>query len=204
MFTGLKTKEKSNHIRSWRLSEGIFLKIGKSAEHSAVIEVDGTLKCTNATWHVLPQKLRDEGYMKLHPEDKFGFSKFKKLPTWKEFQRPTQNMPVSKLREFMSYSRGCQEVEVCLQLENNEIKRQSKDILLSKRTKSDVMLCSYEDLPKPDCLRRQCQMCGTKKLEEKYSAIIDKATDDDEMKWFKWGPINVQKNGKMKRIVSCH
>lgn len=54
------------------------------------------------------------------------------------------------------------------------------------------------------CLRRECQNCGVKCLQHYLKPLIDQCTCTDRMvSWHQWESIDIAKDDKTKRCVSC-
>ena len=91
----------------------------------------------------------------------------------------------------------------CCSSGDSELKSLSKTFPVSARRLSQITLCPYDKHPKQECLNRSCNECGTKLLENCYSAVTERAKLDDAMTWYKWGPMTLVTNGIPKRIIAC-
>jgi hypothetical protein len=67
---------------------------------------------------------------------------------------------------------------------------------------SALTLCQYEDKPKTDCLERVCETCSTNRIVDYFQDVKDESKDRDIV-WYHWGPMEVIKDSKVKKIVSC-
>ena len=72
---------------------------------------------------------------------------------------------------------------------------------ISKHELSSSTLCNG-DKPAAACLQRECRMCSTSKLNHLYKGILHQRKNTT-IAWYKWKYVTVEKDGVMKRCISC-
>ncbi len=80
-------------------------------------------------------------------------------------------------------------------------KCEDEQLPISKHELSGSTLCSG-DKPADACLQRQCRMCSSSKLNGLYKVIL-RQTKNIAIAWYKWMYVTVEKDGVMKRCISC-
>ena len=137
-------------------------------------------------------------FKKHNPTRKLGVTSFKKL-------KPVNVKKVSETSHKTCLCQACSNVALKAEVLKNVItgKDIPMQIMQSKKDTANITMCQYtSDYPKPACLERTCPDCGPHKLTEYYKDVIT-GRENNEIKWYRWAVIKVQKHGKEKRITSC-
>jgi hypothetical protein len=155
--------------------------------------------------HLMTMTLEDayKNFKSLYPDVKIGFTMYKKL-------KPEN---VRKISETNRKSCLCQiccnfalKVETLKKhvktVETPDNKEQLTKILLDKENISSATLCQFENTPKASCLERTCQTCSTQHLEEYFKDLTEESKNKN-ITWHSWGSIEINKENKVKRCVSC-
>jgi hypothetical protein len=152
--------------------------------------------------HVMTMTLEEAHklYKVRNPDHKIGLSSFSKL-------KPVN---VKKVSETSRRSCLCQVCcNMALKVEAlTTMKRAAKeqgmpgDIQIDKKSLSDVTFCSYQNQPSVKCVRRNCEKCGVELLR-KYLQPIDSMNKNSMITWYHWETIEIKKDDKVKRCVSC-
>ena len=144
-----------------------------------------------------------KNFKSVYPNVKIGFTMFKKL-------KPEN---VRKISETNRKSCLCQ---ICCNfalkvdalkkhiktIETPENKEQLSKIQIEKETIYSATVCEFENTPKAQCLERACQTCNTESLEEYFKELTYESKDKN-ISWYQWGSIEINKENKVKRCVSC-
>lgn len=136
-------------------------------------------------------------YKKMYSTHKIGFTKFRNL-------RPRQ---VKRIQETARKTCLCQ--KCCnTALKTDAVKKLvttknlSVQVVLSKQRLVDMTLCPYETkYPRKECIERVCQKCGPHQVTEMYYKEVYEL--DDPIQWYKWEPVQMEKNGQTKKFISC-
>ena len=139
-------------------------------------------------------------YKRQYPEDKVGFSSFKKL-------KPAQVRRVSETSRKSCLCNICCNVALKADALKHFIKEIGQQIDVDKKTLSENTLCEkgIDGKYHPKCLSRQCCECGTVLLRRYLRSAEDKSKKDKlEIHWYKWDTITVDRDdGSKKKIKSC-
>ena len=129
-----------------------------------------------------------------HPAVKVGFTMFRTC-------KPIQVYKVSETSR-----RTC----LCMKCCNCALKAEAIKKLLaisgddyaslpsSKDAFASLTFCSE---PSSQCLNRTCKKCTSKAIRKTFENLEENTKE--EIEWAKWEYVNVQKDGKVKRVVSC-
>ena len=155
--------------------------------------------------HLMTMTLEDafKNFKSLHPNVKIGFTMFKKL-------KPENVRKISETNRKSCLCQICCNVALKVEalkehiktIETPENKEQLSKITLEKEKISSATVCEFEDTPKASCLERTCQTCSTESLEEYLKDVTDESKDKN-ITWHQWGSIEINKENKVKRCVSC-
>ena len=135
-----------------------------------------------------------------NPNIKIGFTMFRKL-------KPENVRKISETSRRSCLCQVCCNVALKLDALRNHIKTASNTeeltrIELNKVKLSDVTMYPYDDSPKAQCLNRTCNECGTHKMTDYLKPIPDEC-QYQQVNWFKWDSIEINKDIKIESFVSC-
>lgn len=188
-----------NSVKNFFLSPEISREVPNKRE-TVKVRKDGQKEILQK--HVMTMTLEEayKEYKLRNPGRKIGLTSFSKL-------KPVN---VKKVSETSRRSCLCQKCcNVALKVEAlTTIKKAMKEkggldeISIEKKSLSDATFCEYETNPAIKCLRRECQQCGVKFLQNYLKPFIETCSDG-QVSWHQWESIEIAKDDKVKRCVSC-
>ena len=137
-----------------------------------------------------------ELFRKVYPQHKIGLTMFRKF------------RPIQVKRVLETTRRTCLCQKCCnVALKTDALKKHvameklNVDTVVSKHDIVNMTLCTYTgNFAKKECLERQCDNCSTSSVSTHYQQVKQNM---GTIKWNVWEYIQVEKNGQMKRIISC-
>ena len=158
-----------------------------------VVDVDGC----KVQRHSMTVTLKEayKMFQEKYPTLKIGFTRFRT-------SKPVQVVKVSETNR-----RTC----LCMQCCNIAVKAEAIKKLIKVKGDEDsaYLPCTKQDLakltlcaePQRECYMRTCKKCSTKAIDKTFNNLKEKT--EEEIQWAKWEYVSIQKDGKVKRVISC-
>ena len=139
-------------------------------------------------------------YKTEYPEDKIGFTSFKKL-------KPENVRRISETSRKSCLCKVCCNVALKVEALKTFVTKHKISVDTNKDKIVDVTLCNKEEGKEYNnkCLIRECKDCSVESLRNYLEIPLEKSAEDKlEITWNRWELLTVQKDEKnSKKITSC-